>query len=72
MIIDMVIPSLPPSHPGSPTGHRPTTSIPEEPERMEHTKGTMDDSERQAGLGHLMKSAKQDVSVPEFDMNAFF
>ncbi|KAF9455073.1 hypothetical protein P691DRAFT_770160 [Macrolepiota fuliginosa MF-IS2] len=27
---------------------------------------------RKAGLGNLMKSAKQDVQVPEFDMNAFF
>ncbi|KAH7928501.1 hypothetical protein BV22DRAFT_1004629 [Leucogyrophana mollusca] len=26
---------------------------------------------RKAGLGSLMKSAKQDVQVPEFDMNAF-
>lgn len=25
-----------------------------------------------SGLGSLMKSAKHDVSVPEFDMNAFF
>jgi hypothetical protein len=34
-----------------------------------------DDDERvarKAGLGSLMKSAKQDVQVPEFDMNAFF
>ncbi|XP_006454653.1 hypothetical protein AGABI2DRAFT_198048 [Agaricus bisporus var. bisporus H97] len=27
---------------------------------------------RKAGLGSLMKSAKKDVQVPEFDMNAFF
>jgi hypothetical protein len=27
---------------------------------------------RRAGIGGLMKSAKQDVQVPEFDMNAFF
>lgn len=27
---------------------------------------------RKAGLGGLIKSAKQDVKVPEFDMNAFF
>jgi len=27
---------------------------------------------RQAGLGSLLKSAKQDVQVPEFDMGAFF
>lgn len=27
---------------------------------------------RKAGMGNLMKSAKQDVKVPDFDMNAFF
>ncbi|PSS37598.1 hypothetical protein PHLCEN_2v525 [Hermanssonia centrifuga] len=27
---------------------------------------------RKAGMGRLMKSAKQDVKVPEFDMSAFF
>jgi len=27
---------------------------------------------RKAGLGSLMRSAKQDVQVPEFDMAAFF
>jgi hypothetical protein len=27
---------------------------------------------RKAGLGSLMKSAKQDVKVPEFDMDSFF
>jgi len=27
---------------------------------------------RQARLGSLMKSAKQDVHIPEFDMNSFF
>ena len=27
---------------------------------------------RKAGMGRLLKSAKQDVQVPEFDMNAFF
>jgi len=27
---------------------------------------------RKAGLGNLMKTAKQDITIPEFDMNAFF
>ena len=27
---------------------------------------------RKAGLGSLMKTAKQNITVPEFDMNAFF
>jgi hypothetical protein len=26
---------------------------------------------RKAGLGNLMKTAKQDVQVPEFDMDSF-
>jgi len=27
---------------------------------------------RKAGLGSLLKTAKQDVQVPEFDMGSFF
>ena len=27
---------------------------------------------RKAGLGSLLKTAKQDVQVPEFDMDSFF
>jgi hypothetical protein len=27
---------------------------------------------RKAGLGSLLKTARQDVEVPEFDMNSFF
>ena len=27
---------------------------------------------RQAGIGNLMKSARQDVKVEEFDINVFF
>ena len=73
IIIDMDIPSLPPSEAPSPTERQQhkTTVIQEElskpPERKD-----MDGSERHAGMGSLMMTAKQDVSVPEFDMNAFF
>jgi len=35
-------------------------------------KGEPDLAARKAGLGSLMKSAKHDVQVPEFDINAFF
>ncbi|KAF9229125.1 hypothetical protein BS17DRAFT_4921 [Gyrodon lividus] len=35
-------------------------------------KGEGDLVARKAGLGSLIKSAKHDVQVPEFDMNAFF
>jgi hypothetical protein len=58
----MDITSLPPSRKGSPgrlAQHIET--IPEESDFLA----------RQAGLGNLMKSAKHDVKVPEFDMNAF-
>ncbi|KAF8578745.1 hypothetical protein K439DRAFT_1361373 [Ramaria rubella] len=75
MVIDMDIPSLPPTEPASPTEKHilQTTAIEEEPSRPSEQKNTaMDDSVRHAGLGSLMKTAKQDVSVPEFDMNAFF
>jgi len=68
IMIDMDIPSLPPTRPTSPvpTARRQPV-IPEEP-----AKGEGDRDARLAGLGSLMKSAKQDVKVPEFDMNAFF
>ncbi|KAJ8083807.1 regulator of (H+)-ATPase in vacuolar membrane [Marasmius tenuissimus] len=65
MMIDMEIPSLPPTRRASP--ERKPTPIPEEP-----LKNESDLFARKAGLGSLMQSAKQDVKVPEFDMNAFF
>jgi rabconnectin-3a len=70
----MDIPSLPPTEPASPTEYQqhPTTVIQEEPPKSPERTDDMDGSERHAGLGSLMKTAKQDVSVPEFDMNAFF
>lgn len=39
---------------------------------LEKVKEESDLIARKAGLGKLIKSAKQDVQVPEFDMNAFF
>ncbi|KAF8500659.1 WD repeat-containing protein [Hysterangium stoloniferum] len=74
MIIDMDIPSIPSTEPASPAGEgqKPfavTTSL--ESSRVPETETKLD-SERQKGLGSLMKTAKQDVTVPEFDMNAFF
>lgn len=38
----------------------------------EQVKEEGDLAARKIGLGHLMKSAQQDVQVPEFDMNSFF
>ncbi|KAJ7169732.1 RAVE protein 1 C terminal-domain-containing protein [Mycena filopes] len=67
MFIDMDIPSLPPSRSSSPVQVAETPSvIIEEPGNEEG-----DLIARKAGLGNLMKSAKQDVKVPEFDMQAF-
>ncbi|KAF5374738.1 hypothetical protein D9758_000427 [Tetrapyrgos nigripes] len=66
MMIDMDISSYPTTRAASPDGTDPSRKGPEpiqeEPDLMA----------RKAGLGNLMKSAKQDVKVPEFDMNAFF
>jgi len=65
MMIDMEIASLAPTRKASPelaSSHHPIEAIKEESDLLA----------RQAGLGKLMKSAKHDVQVPEFDMNAFF
>ncbi|KAF9076123.1 RAVE protein 1 C terminal-domain-containing protein [Rhodocollybia butyracea] len=67
IMIDMDIPSLPPTRAVSPEGKPPKiTVIPEEP-----VPDAGDLKARKADLGSLMKSAKQDVQVPEFDMGAF-
>lgn len=67
ILIDMDIVSLPPTRKASPT---------EEPTSNSHPIETIQEENdlfaRKAGLGNLMKSAKHDVNVPEFDMNAFF
>ncbi|KAJ7783622.1 RAVE protein 1 C terminal-domain-containing protein [Mycena maculata] len=67
ILIDMDIPSLPPTRSASPVKAPQIPVIVEEPGNEQG-----DLIARKAGLGNLMKSAKQDVQVPEFDMNAFF
>ena len=68
ILIDMDISSLPPTRKASPDKSLPLQHAhPIEPIQEES-----DLYARQAGLGKLMKSAKRDVQVPEFDMNAFF
>ncbi|KZV81002.1 hypothetical protein EXIGLDRAFT_780266 [Exidia glandulosa HHB12029] len=71
--IDMDIPTLPPT--------RAATPIPEAQESGRSTPAPAEpppppqapeNAARQAGLGNLMKTAKQDVAVPEFNMDAFF
>lgn len=63
-MIDMEISSEPPTRRASPERTAPKP-IPEE----SFKEGDL--LARKAGMGNLMKSAKQDVKVPEFDMNAF-
>jgi hypothetical protein len=40
-------------------------------DELEHLKDEGDLLSRKAGLGGLMKSAKQNIQVPEFDMSSF-
>jgi hypothetical protein len=40
-------------------------------DELEHLKDEGDLLSRKAGLGNLIKSAKQNVQVPEFDMGSF-
>ena len=64
ILIDMDLSSIPPSRRDSfSTKERvvPTESVYEENDLIA----------RRAGVGKLIKSAKQDVQVPEFDMSAF-
>ncbi|KAJ6509386.1 RAVE protein 1 C terminal-domain-containing protein, partial [Mycena vitilis] len=68
IVIDMDIPSLPPTRSSSPV--RLTEKPPMIPEETGNEEGDL--IARKAGLGNLMKTAKQDVSVPEFNMDNFF
>jgi len=70
LVIDMDIPSLPTTRPSSPPPL--TTTV---PKFTPHDVADREDSEMQAqrtGLGSLMKNAKKDVKIAEFDMSAFF
>lgn len=60
----MDVSSLPPTRSGSPGQAAGET--------LATVKEDSDRFARKAGLGNLMKTAKQDVKVPEFDMSAFF
>ena len=67
IMIDMDILSLPPTRKASPVKGTESNQY-----LIETIHEESDLFARKAGLGKLMKSAKQDVKVPEFDMNAFF
>lgn len=70
-MIDMDITSAPPTRSASPT-RRMANGLPSAAagETLDQASGDL--VARKAGMGRLMKSAKQDLNVPEFDMNAFF
>ena len=63
--IDMEVPSDPSTRPASPDNQDRATSLDSMRESENETSGVG------KGLGSLLKSAKQDVKVPEFDMSAF-
>lgn len=64
ILIDMDVPSDPSTRAASPSQEPPTEANGADQQKSP--------SQKKTGLGNLMKSAKQDVNVPEFDMNAFF
>jgi len=69
-MIDMDVTTAPPTRRASPEP-RPANSAPLG-SAVEVLKEEGDLFARKAGLGSLMKSAKQDVQVPEFNMDSFF
>jgi hypothetical protein len=71
ILIDVDIPTEPPTRKGSPAPEegRPRVSVPIAQDTIQEEGDLF---ARKAGLGSLIKTAKQDVKVPEFDMNAFF
>ncbi|GJE87639.1 RAVE protein 1 C terminal-domain-containing protein [Phanerochaete sordida] len=71
IMIDMDIPTEPPTRSASPTPRAPNGAVPSgDGEILKEGDGDL--VARKAGMGRLMKSAKQDVQVPEFNMDAFF
>ena len=71
IMIDMPVLSHPPTRTASP--ERPISGVlPVIKEQAELLQNQGDLFARKVGIGNLMRSAKQDVEVPEFDMNSFF
>ncbi len=70
--IDMEILSLPPTRSASPEHNSSDKNDKKTTATSPVIKHENDLLARKARLGNLMKTAKQDVQVPEFDMNAFF
>ncbi|KAG6911550.1 hypothetical protein DXG01_011852 [Tephrocybe rancida] len=72
IMIDMPVLTQPPTRAVSPV--QPPDGVPPaiEEEKQESTQDQGDLFARKIGMGNLMRTAKQDVQVPEFDMNSFF
>ncbi|KAI0639823.1 WD repeat-containing protein [Trametes polyzona] len=74
ILIDIDVTTAPPTRRASPS-RSPSRGVSPVPAVTKEELGVMDEGDlvaRKAGIGSLMKSAKQDVKVPEFDMGAFF
>jgi len=69
IIIDMDLFTAPPTRRASPEPRG--AGGPPAPLMNETIKEEGDFFARKAGLGSLLKTAKQDVQVPEFDMDSF-
>ncbi|KAI0652289.1 WD repeat-containing protein [Trametes meyenii] len=73
ILIDIDVTTAPPTRRASPSRSPTRDSLPSRPAPVkDELKDEGDLVARKAGIGSLMKSAKQDVKVPEFDMGAFF
>jgi hypothetical protein len=70
IMIDMDLFTAPPTRRPSPEPNE--TGAPLAPLVNETIKEEGDFIARKAGLGSLMKTAKQDVQVPEFNIDSFF
>lgn len=70
--IDMELPSMPPTRAASPIPEVRENGTPAPPAADAPPPPVPENAARKAGFGSLMKTAKQDVSVPEFSMDAFF
>ncbi|KAI0756586.1 RAVE protein 1 C terminal-domain-containing protein [Daedaleopsis nitida] len=72
ILIDIDISTAPPTRRASPSRSPTRGMSPVRSSAKEELKEEGDLVARKAGIGSLIKSAKQDVKVPEFDMSAFF
>ncbi|KAG6818061.1 hypothetical protein H0H87_009216 [Tephrocybe sp. NHM501043] len=70
IVIDMAVLSEPPTRAASPISPDGVSQTIQE-EKQQPVQDQGDLFARKVGLGNLMRSAKQDIQVPEFDMSSF-